>query len=76
MYVYINIDISDILFPIWEYPHTGFSLPFIPPHPHPALTAAAAACGGVGWEESFMGIFPYWIYDVGLLFICTYLSNN
>ena len=72
MYIYVILltkYISNLLCPIWKYTHKGFPPPHpTPPHPMPGPSTEGpgvdGAWGWVGWGESLMVIFPYWILDI------------
>ena len=72
MYIYIYKWISDIVYPIWKHTHKG------PPPTNPTPCRGRHRQGpgawvGVGWGGIAYGSFPYWIKDIGYLFIYIYV---
>ena len=62
---------SNIRYPTWKYTHKGYP----PPMPQPDPVGGDPGGVTVGWGESLMGIFPYWIYDVTYISIYIYIHN-
>ena len=70
MYIYI----SNILCPIGNTPISDFPPPTQPPPLLGARVAGGAALGRAGVEGgSLMDIVPYWISDIGYLFVLIYI---